>query len=700
MCIICTRCVRACDEIRHTGAITLAGRGFSTRIAFGAGGAVHESNCDFCGACIDVCPTATLLEKPNKWIAKTETWVSTACNSCSVGCTLSMGVRNGKVVMVKPERLNPFSADQICVRGRFHYDAVRARDRLSRHLVRGGEALAPASFDAAIEAAAAKLAEAVRTHGPGSVGFLVGPWATNEEAYLAQQLARGVIGTENLDSTAGPIAQAVEAAFEAAFGAAVLPADLTALSDARTVVVIADDLESSHNVAALRVKDAVVRNDARLVVISARYGEVCDFIAPPPAGSIMPSPQRVRSPEPTGVWLRPAPGGETAAVQALARLLAARLDAKPEGIDSLLAAPARVPGVAEADLERAAGILEAAGDGRLAIVYAPSPASPALAAEGAKAAANLAIVSRGDRAAESLYFLTPEVNVNGIRDMGVRPGPGGMDLDGMLAGGLRALVAVGDNPMMHARDRGRVETALKALDCLIVIDSLMTETAALAHVVFADLPSYGKEGTYTNADRRIVRLDRAEAPVGDQRDCLETLTALAEALGRALAKERGSAAADAASIMAEVASTVPGYEGARYDRLQSGRTRVLPATPSGCRLQAVKVALPSLEGKLLLTTYRSLYTSLEGASIRSEEADKLHREEFLEINPADAAALGIGQNRPVVVSNGAQELLLSAALTDAVAAGSVYIPLYYDGGAVNRLLPADGGPVGVTVRPA
>ena len=97
MCIICTRCVRACDEIRHTGAITLAGRGFATRIAFGAGGAVHDSNCDFCGACIDVCPTATLLEKPNKWIAKTEDWVSTTCNSCTVGCTISMGVRNGQV---------------------------------------------------------------------------------------------------------------------------------------------------------------------------------------------------------------------------------------------------------------------------------------------------------------------------------------------------------------------------------------------------------------------------------------------------------------------------------------------------------------------------------------------------------------------------------------------------------------------------
>src|SRR3954451_23702249 len=166
MCIICTRCVRACDEIRHTGAITLAGRGETTRIAFGAGGAIHDSNCDFCGACIDVCPTATLLEKPNKWIAKSETWVSTTCNSCSVGCTLSMGVRNGKVVMVKPDRLNPVSWDQICVRGRFHYDAIKTRERLTRHLVR----TAPSTLDVALDTAAKTIASAVNAGGPESVG--------------------------------------------------------------------------------------------------------------------------------------------------------------------------------------------------------------------------------------------------------------------------------------------------------------------------------------------------------------------------------------------------------------------------------------------------------------------------------------------------------------------------------------------------
>jgi ferredoxin-nitrate reductase len=153
--------------------------------------------------------------------------------------------------------------------------------------------------------------------------------------------------------------------------------------------------------------------------------------------------------------------------------------------------------------------------------------------------------------------------------------------------------------------------------------------------------------------------------------------------------------------MNEIAGAIDGYAGARHEALQSGRTRALRGSASAASVQALDLpALPSANGRLLLTTSRTLYTSLEGASIKSEEADKLHREEFLEINPRDAAALNIGQNRPVVVANGSHELTLSAALTDAVAQGSVFLPLYYEGGLVNRLLPADGAPTTVSVRPA
>ena len=160
MCIICTRCVRACADLRHTGAITLSGKGSTTAIAFGTGGPVHESDCDFCGACIDVCPTATLMEKPNKWAGVPEEWTNSACNSCAVGCTISYGTQNGRPMIVRPDRLNAFSRDQICVRGRFGYDAIAEGQRLQRSLARRGERLLPVSFEEALKDAAQEIGRA------------------------------------------------------------------------------------------------------------------------------------------------------------------------------------------------------------------------------------------------------------------------------------------------------------------------------------------------------------------------------------------------------------------------------------------------------------------------------------------------------------------------------------------------------------
>src|SRR3990170_4288904 len=323
MCIICTRCVRACDEIRHTGAITLAGRGFSTRIEFGAGGAVHDSNCDFCGACIDVCPTATLMEHPNKWAAtQTERWVPTTYTQCSVGCTIDLGVRKGRGVIVRPDATaNPVSHKQLCVRGRFHYNAVKPAERLSQPLVRRNGGQDSASWDEALELTAARLAEVREKHGPQAIGFLASPLATNEENYLLQKVARAVIGTGNVDSSAGPVARAACESLRRAFGSEVLPADMTQLARSKTLLVIAEDLESSHNVACLRCKDAVVNNGARLIVVSARRGELCDF---------------------ADVWLRPRPGEEAATVAALADALRGEAAAGVAEATTLLAAAREV----------------------------------------------------------------------------------------------------------------------------------------------------------------------------------------------------------------------------------------------------------------------------------------------------------------------------------------------------------------------
>ena len=694
MCIICTRCVSACDDLRHTGAITLAGRGYSTRIAFGAGGRIDESNCDFCGACVDVCPTATLMEKPHKWLARTEDWVSTVCNSCSVGCTISIGHREGKPVIVKPDELNPFSEDQICVRGRFHYDAVRQRDRLAHHLARHDGGLAPTTWEEALDQAASRLAAIHQQHGAKAVAFLGSPLATNEENYLVGRLARDVVGTPHLDFSAGPVNRGVARAVEAAFGTDRLPADLVAIREmAKMVLVVADDLEESHNIAALRIKDAVdprklpLREPARLVVVASRWGELCDFAEP--FG---------------GVWLQPAPGQEPAALAALARLLA---QAGAEGLDvsTVLSGPESVPGIDDEKLQRAAQILrEAAADReqQVAVVLAPKPHGVALAGETAKAAANVALLLRGKEAARSFYVLPIEANVNGAFDMGVAPGEGGLDfngiIDGALSGKIKALVVAGDNPLLFAPGRSRVQEALAKIEFLLVIDQLLTETAQQAHVVLADAPAYAKDGTFTNADRRVQRLRAAQAAPGDARPAWQSLTALARLLAAKLNIDAPFPYLSAGDVTNEIASKVPGYAPFRADGfLGWGKVRaVAEALPERIALQPV-AALPAVSpnGDVALLTGRTLYTSLEGAAIRSPEADKLHREDGVLVNQYDAHDLGIAMGEEVLLRNGSAELALKATITTAIPRGAVFVSSYAGGGAVNALLPSENGTTAV-----
>ena len=396
MCIICTRCVRACDEIRHTGAITLAGRGYSTRIAFGQGGAVHDSNCDFCGACIDVCPTATLMEHPNKWGAtQTERWTPSTCTQCSVGCSIHVGTKKGRGVIVKPDtHANPVSRDQLCVRGRFHYDAIKPSQRLSTPLIKRNGGQDAATWDEAMEFTVASLARIREEHGPEAIGFLASPLATNEENYLVGKIARAIVGTNNVDSSAGPVAGAAASALREAFGTEVLPADGTRIANSKTLLIVADDLESSHNVYALRAKDASVYNKARIVVVSSLWGELNDFAE---------------------VWVQPKPGDEAAVVAALA--------AAVQGGDSTTGRNLLSPEM-QAAFDKAVAVLQAAKED----AGKPFTAVCALSNYGAASVhatvgslANIAINIAATDAPNALLVLPQEANVWGMRDTGGAP---------------------------------------------------------------------------------------------------------------------------------------------------------------------------------------------------------------------------------------------------------------------------------------
>jgi len=260
-------------------------------------------------------------------------------------------------------------------------------------------------------------------------------------------------------------------------------------------------------------------------------------------------------------------------------------------------------------------------------------------------------------------------------------------------------VVAGDNPLMYAPARARVQEALANLDALIVIDQLLTETAQQAHAVLADVPAYGKDGTFTNADRRVQRLRAAQAAPGDAQPAWRTLSELGRRLAERLGVDDRFAYEEAADVTEEITRAVPGYEPFHfYGYVGWGKGRAVDeALPEQIALQAV--ALPGEpsngEGEVALLTGRTLYTSLEGAALRSQDADKLHREEGVFVNQHDAIALDISMGDHVLLENGSAQLALKATLTSNVPPGAVFVSSYYDGGAISVLLPSENDSLAV-----
>jgi predicted molibdopterin-dependent oxidoreductase YjgC len=634
MCIICTRCVRACDEVRHTGALTLGGKGWSAEIAFGAGGAIHDSNCDFCGACIDVCPTATLMEHPNKWVAKPDTWTSTTCDSCAIGCSIQLGAKDGHGSIVRPGTANAVNGNQICVRGRYHYDSLKARERLGRHLVRRGAIQAPATFEQAVDEAATALRNAAQK---GRVGVLGGSSLTNEEAWVTNTIAREAFGAA-ADTSFGPIIRATRDALEERFGTWRMATDMTRIAKAKALVVVHDDIEESHNIASLRTKDAVVREGARLVVIGPLRSELVDFAA---------------------VWIRTPAGGEGAAAAALAEAIAGATSNDP-------------------DIEAAAAILRDAPREETVVICAPNPVSATRAATMTGGAANLAIALFGDDASERLTVLPPAVNVHGLLDLGV-----GAEATASSLAGLSGLLIVRDDPALHLPG---AREALGAIETVVVIDDVLHDTAKHASVVIAGARAYSSRGTYTQGDFRVQRLAPALRPEGEAVNCYHAVKSLADALGVAVP-------ADEELALVAIAKAIPDYEAAADLLVGDGvRLHVEPAQRNAARPVA---GAPDASGMRVITS-RDLYTAEDAASIHSPEAEKLHRYDRIQVSESDGARLGIGSGEEVIVSSGGATISAKATVTERVPDGHVYISSLLQGGAIQRFV-GDGELAAVTL---
>ncbi|MEX1102640.1 MAG: molybdopterin-dependent oxidoreductase, partial [Dehalococcoidia bacterium] len=502
---------------------------------------------------------------------------------------IKIGSSEGKGVIVRPGDGNPVSGDQICVRGRYHYDSLKPRERLGKHLVRRGQVQVPSSFEDAVKAAADALREASKS---GKVGVLVGGTATNEEAWLAARIAESL--RAKADSALGPQMRAVKGALEQRLGTWRMAGDMTRLAKSKAIVVVADDLEESHNIASVRIKDAVVNNGAQLVVIGPLRSELVDFAT---------------------VWVRTKAGEEGVATA----LIADVIGGKPP-FNDIIAEAAQVIGPADRD--------------SMLVVVAPNPVSPAIAAAMAGGAANLAIALWAERAGENLVELPAEVNVHGLLDVGV-----GVEGSANPLEGLSGLLVIRDDPTV--RLPGAAE-ALAGIGTIVVIDDILHETAKRATAVIADGRAYGTSGTFTQGDFRVQKLQRAVMPQGDGVAGHLALQALGAGLGLELPTSTDA-------ILGEIAKANPDYQAA-HDLIVGDGVR-LAMKGSGKGTQVPVEAVPAAEGIRVIAA-RDLYTAEDAAMLRHPEAEKLHRYDRIQVSEEDAAELGISDMNEIEVSDG------------------------------------------------
>jgi formate dehydrogenase alpha subunit len=759
-CIHCGRCVRACVEIRGVGAIDFAYRGQEMMVTTPFEEEMKDTNCEFDGQCVLVCPTGALMERRHKYAGNPDHSVATICPYCGCGCNIRVHLKGGKIIRVTPEADNSVNEDCLCVKGHFGYDFVQSAARLKGPLVRRrGGALAKAKWDRALDLVAQRLTEIKEEYGPDAIGVIASAKCTNEENYLTQKLARAVVGTNNVDSCADLCHKPTLQGLTAAFGQPAMTNSIADIEKAGCIFVIGSNTTETHPIVALRIKWAV-RKGAKLIVANPREIDLCRF---------------------AHVWLRHNPGTDVALINGMMRVI---LDADLwdgafasqhcEGFYPLLLSlqkydldhVSEVTGVTAEDIVTAARLFAMGGRdpeyqmppvyyGPLAevgaqgetdsscILYGTGITHHIGAVNSVRALANLAMLT-GNLGVEGggLNPLAGQNNVQGACDMGTLPTrlPGyqpmddakvrekfeqawqvglpaerGLSLMEMLwaahEGKLKALYIIGENPMLSAPDLTFVRECLENLEFLVVQDIFFTETAQLADVVLAGASFAEKEGTFTNAERRVQLLRRVIPPVNDGKADWQIICELAKRMTTSASSD-GWGYTHPAEVMTEINRLVPIYRGITYDRLEGGGlqwpcpgldqpgTKILYETGfdrGKGQFIPVEYDEPSEphdeEYPLTLVTGRILFHYHTGRmTMRSKGLVAIRPEGYAEIHSQDAENLGISDGDMVKVISRQGEVTTKVRVSNSSLPGTVFMTFHYAESPVNQLIGHDVDP--------
>ena len=728
-CIVCSRCVRACDEVQGTLALTISGRGFESKVSASIDEKFIDSECVSCGACVKACPTATLIEKTVIEIGQPERSVLTTCAYCGVGCSFKAQVRGNEVVRMVPHDDGKANRGHSCVKGRFAWGYATHPDRVLTPLVREriSDPWREATWDEAIGRIAFDFRRLQKQYGKNSVGAVTSSRCTNEETFLVQKMVRAVFGNNNVDTCARVCHSPTGYGLKTAFGTSAGTQDFDSVAEADVIVVIGANPTDGHPVFASRMKRRL-REGAKLIVIDPRRIDL------------------VRTPHiEASHHLQLRPGTNVAVVNALAHTIITeglldeafvreRCDlAEFSAWAAFVAEPRNSPehtealtGVPAASLRAAARLYATGGNG--AIYYGLGVTEHSQGTTTVMAIANLAMVTGNlGRPGVGVNPLRGQNNVQGACDMGSFPhefagyrhvsddsaravfeSAWGVSLesepglripnmfDAALDGSFKGMFIQGEDFAQSDPDTQHVVAALSAMECVVVHDLFLNETAKYAHVFLPGASFLEKDGTFTNAERRISRVRKVMPPRAGLADW-QAVMQVCQALGHAMHYDHPS------QIMDEIARTTPSFTGVSYAKLDQFGSIQWPCNeqaPEGTPVMhidgfargkgrfVVTEYVPTEERStsrfpLLLTTGRILSQYNVGTQTRRTANQQWHEADLLEIHPHDAEQRGIraGDRVRVMSRSGATEL--RANITDRVAPGVVYTTFHHPDTEIN-----------------
>ncbi len=727
-CIVCSRCVRACEEVQGTFALTIEGRGFGSRVAAGMNGNFFDSPCVSCGACVQVCPTATLTENTVIELGQPRRTVLTTCAYCGVGCSFKAEMQGDTVVRMVPYKDGGANEGHSCVKGRFAWGYASHADRQLQPMVRDtiDDEWRVVSWEEAIAHAAARLKDVQARHGQNSIGGITSSRCTNEEVFVVQKMVRTAFGNNNVDTCARVCHSPTGFGLSQAFGTSAGTQDFKSVEHADVVLLIGANPTDAHPVFASRLKGRL-REGAQLIVADPRRIELVNT-------------PHVRAAH----HLQLRPGTNVAVINALAHVIVteglvneafvrdrcdpaefaawAEFVSREENSPEVMEAHTGVP----ATEVRAAARLYATG-GNAAIYYGLGVTEHSQGSTMVMGMANLAMATGNlGRDGVGVNPLRGQNNVQGSCDMGsfphelsgyrhvsddtvrgmfeqmwghsIQPVPG-LRIPNMLdaaldgrgeVGGFKGIFIQGEDIAQSDPNTVHVTEALKAMEVVIVQDLFLNETAKYAHVFLPGTSFLEKDGTFTNAERRINRVRPVMAPRSGKHEW-EAVCELSAALGAPFSYQHES------MIMDEIAALTPTFAGVSFARLDAEGSLQWPcneANPHGTPIMHVGTFVRGLgrftitpyvatderssrRYPLLLTTGRILSQYNVGAQTRRTDNLRWHGEDVLEIHPADAQARGIHTGDEVTLASRVGVTTMRAEVSDRMAPGVVYTTFHH-----------------------